>query len=290
MRITNKYNLPETIVNALERPTYSKGGANLSITEMIGSPRISRLRAKHMDEIEVDASDLVWSLFGTAVHGVLEHGKGDDHIVEERLHTTVDGWTISGAIDLQTAENGSIVISDYKTCGVWAVMHAKQEWEAQLNCYAFMVEHVKKTPVSRLEIVAIIRDWNRRESTYKDNYPDAPIKTIPILLWTYADRERFVRDRIHAHADAMFSEQTGGDLPLCTAEECWEKPTYYAVKKIGGSRAKSVFNNREEADRLLEEVGKGYEVEVRDGERTRCKSYCQVSQFCSQYQSYLEGK
>ena len=290
MRITNKYNLPETIVNALERPTYSKGGANLSITEMIGSPRISRLRAKHMDEIEVDASDLVWSLFGTAVHGVLEHGKGDDHIVEERLHTTVDGWTISGAIDLQTTENGSIVISDYKTCGVWAVMHAKQEWEAQLNCYAFMVEHVKKTPVSRLEIVAIIRDWNRRESTYKENYPDAPIKTIPILLWTYADRERFVRDRIHAHADAMFSEQTGGDLPLCTAEECWEKPTYYAVKKIGGSRAKSVFNNREEADRLLEEVGKGYEVEVRDGERTRCKSYCQVSQFCSQYQQYLEGK
>ena len=35
---------------------------------------------------------MVWALFGTAIHGVLEHGQGDDHIVEQRLNTVIDGW------------------------------------------------------------------------------------------------------------------------------------------------------------------------------------------------------
>ena len=286
MRITNKYNLPETIVNALERPTYSKGGANLSITEMIGSPRISRLRAKHMDEIEVDASDLVWSLFGTAVHGVLEHGKGDDHIVEERLHTTVDGWTISGAIDLQTTENGSIVISDYKTCGVWAVMSEKDEWVKQLNLYRWLVEKEKKTPVARLEIVAIIRDWSRRESGYRAGYPDAPIKVIPIEMWSMGDAEAYIRNRIHLHAEAMLADQLGEPLPLCGDDEMWAKPAVWALKKVGASRAKSLHYDEQSANSALESAGKGYEIEFRRGERTRCQSYCNVSEFCSQFQEW----
>ena len=35
MIITNKFNLPQTFVNVLKRPTYSKGRAALSATELI---------------------------------------------------------------------------------------------------------------------------------------------------------------------------------------------------------------------------------------------------------------
>ena len=65
MKLTNNYNLPETIVNVLKRPTYSKGKANISATELLNSPRVVQLKRKHWDDIEEDAADMVWSLFGT---------------------------------------------------------------------------------------------------------------------------------------------------------------------------------------------------------------------------------
>ena len=128
LKLTNNYNLPETIVNVLKRPTYSKGKANISATELLNSPRVVQLKRKHWDDIEEDAADMVWSLFGTAVHGVLEHGKDDHHIVEERIHTEVDGWKISGAIDLQELTDAGTILSDYKVTSAWAVMNTFQRW------------------------------------------------------------------------------------------------------------------------------------------------------------------
>ena len=101
MKLTNRNNLPEVFVNLLTRSTYSKGKAHLSATELLNSPQIVQLRRKHWDDIEEDVSDKIFALFGTAMHTILEHGKTDDSIVEERLHINVDGWNISGAIDLQ---------------------------------------------------------------------------------------------------------------------------------------------------------------------------------------------
>jgi len=288
MKITNKLGLPQTIVNALERPTYSKGAAHLSATELLNSAQIAVLRKQHLDEIEMDASDMVWSLFGSAVHHILEQGVDDNHLVEERLHAELDGWNISGAIDLQIIHQDGIEINDYKTVGVYGVMNEKKEWEEQLNIYAWLVEKVKKTPVTALKIVAIIRDWNRRDSNTRAGYPAAPVAILDIPLWSYERREEYVRERIHAHSEALFAMETGADIPPCTPEECWEKPTTYAVKKEGGVRAKIVCSSQEEAEDELQKAGKGYAIEVRLGERTRCANYCQVSQWCKQYQTYLE--
>ena len=283
MKITNKTGLPEPIVNALRKPTYTKGGAHMSATELLSPPRMVQLRIANADAIEMDAADMVWALFGTAIHGVLEHGQGDDHIVEQRLNTVIDGWEISGAIDLQTVKESSIGISDYKTTGVWAVMNEKKEWEYQLNIYAWLVERVKQSPVDSLEIVAIIRDWKRRDAETKKDYPDAPIKTIPITLWPYEEREKFVQQRIHVHADAMFQYQTGGDLPLCTPNDMWEKPSVWAVKKPGAARAKSLHYTEADA---IKAAGDDLEIEFRPGERTRCANYCTVRDFCDQWKAF----
>jgi hypothetical protein len=287
MIITNKYNLPQTFVNIMRRPTYTKGKANLSATELINSPRIVQLRKLHEDKIETDVTEMVWSIFGTAIHGVLEHGKDDNHLVEERLHTEIDGWKISGAIDLQIVnEDGSITINDYKTCAAWSVMNEKIDWEYQLNIYAWLVERVKKTPVSKLEIVAIIRDWNRRDVVSKPGYPDAPIKVVPIQLWPFEHREKFIQDQITLHSNALFELETGDELPHCTPDQMWEKPTTYAVKKIGGIKARNVCATQEEAAGKIAEYGKDYEIEVRQGERTRCANFCSVRDFCSQWREY----
>jgi len=294
MKFTNKFNLPQTFVNVIHRPTYSKGKAHISATEIINSPRIVQLKKKHWDDIEQDASEMVWSLFGSAVHNILEHGKDDHHIVEERIHLEFDGWRISGAIDLQEVEpNGTITISDYKVTGAWAVMNEKDDWHRQLNIYAWMVEKVKKVPVGKLQIIAIIRDWSARDATTKENYPQSPVATIDIPLWSFEEREAFIAKRIYEHGSALFEMETDGDLPDCTSEDMWEKKTSYAVKKDGNVRAKSVHTTHEEATSAMEEAQASakkndkFSIEVRQGERTRCKSYCQVSQFCKQYQTYL---
>ena len=281
MKLTNKYNIPQTFVNVLERPTYSKGKANLSVTQLINSPKIVALNNLFQDEIEQDVSDMVWSLFGSAVHNILEHGKDDNHLIEERIHAELDGWKISGAIDLQILHNGGISIRDYKTTSVWAVMNEKAEWEQQLNIYAWLVEKVKGIQVTGVGIVAIIRDWNRRDAAKREGYPEAPVKELQLKLWSYEERERFIKERIAKHSACDFALETESPLPECTPEEMWEKPSTWAVKKIGGIRAKSVHYTKEEAV-----AGAGYVVEVREGERSRCANFCPVNHRCAQWRDY----
>jgi hypothetical protein len=286
MKLTNKYNLPQTFVNVLNRPTYTKGKAHLSATEIINSPRIVQLKKTHWDDLEEDVADKVWAIFGTAIHAVLELGKDEHHIIEQRLHANVDGWDISGAIDLQRVEDDGIIVADYKTTGAWAVMNEKSDWEQQLNIYAWLVEKVKKVPVKKVEIIAIIRDWNRRDAQTREGYPEAPIKVIDVPLWSFAKRESFIKERIHLHSNALFATETSEDLPECSPSEMWEKPAFWAVRKIGNKRATAVFDTQDKADAKIEEMGKGYEIEYRPGERTRCANFCQVRDFCGQWKEY----
>ena len=288
MQLTNVHNLPQTIVNVIKRPQYTKGKSNLSMTELLNSPRIVQLKRKHWDDLTEDAAGMVWSLFGTALHNILEHGKDDHHIVEERVFAEIDGMTISGAIDLQEIEEDGIILSDYKTTSAWAVQNEKQDWHNQLNGYAFLVEKAKGRKVKKLQIVAIIRDWSSREAKQKESYPQAPIVVIDIPLWSFEDREQYIRNRIHAHTEAFFEDETGGEIAPCTPDEMWEKPEKFAVMKEGGVRAKSVHDTQQEAEIAL--PSKGYFIQHRPGERTRCDSFCQVSAFCSQHQQYLSTK
>jgi hypothetical protein len=290
MKITNKYGIPQTFMNVLERPTYTKGKANISATQLLNSPKIVALTRKFDDQIEQDASEMVWSIFGSAVHNILEHGKDDNHLVEERIHAEFDGWHISGAVDLQILNPNGVDVRDYKTTSVWAAMNEKPEWEDQLNVYAWLVEKVKRIPVTSLGIVAILRDWKERESKQKEGYPESPIKELPIKLWSMEERTAYIESRIALHSSCDFLIETDGDLPDCTPTEMWEKPTTWAIKKKGGVRAFKVYETEKHALEAIANMDKMYEIEVRKGERTRCENYCPVSQYCQQYRDYLSTK
>ena len=286
MKLTNKFNLPQTFVNCIQRPTYSRGNSEISVTEILSPPQLVQLRRRHAEDIEEDAADRVWSLFGSACHNILQHGKDDNHVVEERLFTTFEGWSISGQIDLQEIQpDGTVVISDYKVTSAWAVQQEKTEWVNQLNLYAWLVETTKSIPVSGLKIVGIVRDWSRREAALKESYPQAPIVVLDIPLWDHDVREQFVRTRLNLHNEANFAA-VSGTMPECTADEMWEKPTSYAVMKSGGKRAKKVFLFQQEAEAFLAEQKGTHYVETREGGRIRCESFCQVAPFCDQWKNY----
>lgn len=289
MKITNKHNVPETLVALASREYYSKGKADYSVTEIISPPRIQRLRKKHYEEMEQDVSDMLWSLLGSALHVVAERGQHEGYTTEERLFVEIDGVTLSGAIDIQKSTPEGILITDYKFTSAWAIRQDKFDWEAQQNIYAWLVRKVKKTPVVGVQICALIRDWSRREAAVKADYPQAPIQVLDLPLWDDERAEAYIMDRLNAHRASKVSADWGEELPPCSDEDRWMRDTQYAVKREGRKTAIRVLDSEEEAKALAEKE-KGF-VEIRKGEPIRCvNNFCGVNQWCSQYQASLKGE
>jgi predicted transposase YbfD/YdcC len=289
-KITNIHNLPQTLVNLATRDTYSRGNAHISVTELIGSPRIRVLKNARRDEIVTDVSDMLWSLMGRAMHTVVEQGADNEHIAEERLFSTVNGWRLSGGIDLQILGTGTegqreVALSDYKMTSAWAVMNEKADWERQLNCYAYLVEETRGWTVTGLTINAIIRDWNRHEAERRPDYPQIPFAVLPQTLWTPKARKEYVAERIRLHQETESSFDWGEKVAECTDEERWFRPGKLAVMKEGRVKALKLFetHEREEAEAYAKE-NKG-RVEDRPGEAVRCEKYCEVSAWCDQYKA-----
>ena len=278
MKISNDFDLPEAFVGFAEADPYSKGDADFSVTELLDSPRISRLSALHHDEIVEDVSGMVPALLGTAIHTVLERGAPAGDIVEERLYIVVDGKIISGGIDLQEPDLDAVIISDYKTCSASALKwnpNGKPAWAEQLNLYATLVEANGKF-CSGLNVVAILRDWMKVRADREPDYPQQSIVKVAVPLWDPEVRDELIRERVAAH--------TVEDLPLCSSEERWQKKLTYAVLQGNYKRAKHVASTMIEAETFAEQIPNS-RIEERGGENVRCLNYCPVAEFCDQWKS-----
>ena len=302
MKITNKFGMPQPFVDFAINDKYSKGKADISVTTLIDSPKIRLMKEKHDHEIEVDAVDMVWALFGTAVHSVLENSKqSNDVITEERLYQEIDGWVLSGAVDRQEIKDDQVTIVDYKVTSVWSVIYGKPEWENQLNCYAFLVANkigLSKRNVNSLKICAILRDWNRRDAERKEDYPKAPIVFVDVPLWDHEKISKYIKERMALHQEAQILSDLHGDVGLCSDEDMWKKNDTWAVKKKGQKRAIRVLDSYQEAvdyvkwhsetDKAYVPIKKHtYEIELRVGEYTRCGNYCSVADFCNQHKERI---
>jgi hypothetical protein len=299
VKMTNRFDLPEAFIRFEQKNQHTKGTADFSATELIDSPQVARLKTKHYQEIQEDVSDRIMSILGTATHAILEQGAPLGSIVEERLSMVVDGVEISGGIDLQTPlpddilwdEGGvqRVLISDYKTCSAFVIQtypEGKPEWSNQLNIYAALAEANGRI-VDSLEVVAIIRDWSSSAYKRNANYPEHAVVRVPIPMWEPEYRDEYIRERVELH--------TSSEDVRCTATERWERPTKYAVHELGKSgvlrkRATRVFTSLLEADMFLSSKDDRGEVQVRFGENVRCKGYCSVSEFCSQWKEIQENE
>jgi hypothetical protein len=294
LKLTNKFHLPDAIIRGVRKinEQYDNGGADISATQLITSPRINALRKRHFSDMEKDVSEEWYAAFGSALHYILSLGAANGQIAEERLHGWVNGFHISGAIDLQTPKPDSTwKLSDYKVCPVYAVQKSedggKEEWEEQLNVLAYLAETSKGVTVSEVEIVAVIRDWSRTQAQSDPYYPVAPIVPSPIRLWSPEERETYVRRKVFEHQQALMDVELGEPLPPCNSAERWSKPDKWAVYKNSNKRASKVFDNEEEAESFIaanETAKDKYRIEHRPGQSTRCVGdYCGVSRWCEQW-------
>lgn len=292
MKITNKTGLPDSFLNFARDDKYTKGKADISVTTLIDSPRVRIMRDLHADKLETDVVDMIWPLFGTAVHHILESSKETDKVtVEERLFGQALGWTLSGAVDHQELlDDGTVRITDYKVTSAWSVILGKDEWTLQQNCYAWLIKNSmdgrnRGRDVSSLRICAILRDWQRKKALFDKDYPQAPVVIVDLPVWSGRQANDYIHERISLHQDAQIMYDTEDRLPLCSSEEMWAKPDTFAVKEKGKVRAKRVLNSEEEAKEYIGD-NKDLAIEFRKGERTRCEGYCAVSEYCDQFNGW----
>lgn len=217
MNITNTLNLPTPIVAALQNieAERDEAGADITVTGLEKPPRMRELERLHRDEITQDASAMVNILLGQLMHALLEKAHVEDSLVEERLAMDVDGWKVSGQLDHFTLD-GSGELSDYKLTQVFTIQIGREEWTKQGNMYAHLLrQHGHE--VKSLRVVAFGRDWMQSQATRSPKYPQAQVTVIPLELWSPAQCDAYLRERVNAHKAARF------ELPHCTDEERWER-------------------------------------------------------------------
>lgn len=287
--ITNKNNLPAPIYNAIIANPYSKGEADISATDLIDSPQLVALREEHIDELKADASDLVYSLLGQAMHSVLERGgiqsgKGES---ESRLYTTINGWTLSGQFDYIDENN---VLWDWKFVSTYEYIHGvKTSREEQLNVYAALARY-NGYKVSGLRVGFIFRDWSQWGGRNTDGYPSTQAVEIPIPLWTDQEQDDYIQQRILLHQAARSA--TPAKRTPCTDAERWAKPEQWAIYQAANKRATKVMDSEQDANNFLAALQatypkRKYHIQHRPGASTRCESYCPVLEWCKQGKSLV---
>jgi hypothetical protein len=273
VNITNRLGLPSSLVKAVTNDKYHRGDAHISVTSLIGPARKRYLEQLHAEEITEDVAERIWALMGQIAHGILE--RADDQAwCEERLFIERFGWRISGQFDRYLLEEDGR-LQDYKLTSTYAIRDGvKPEWTAQENVYALMLrEHGYR--VTSLDVVCILRDWQKAKAKHSPDYPQVPALVIPVQVWPKHQIEKYIQARLNAHSKAH------RDLPECTAEERWERPAVYALHKIGNKRATKLFDTEPEAQEALAAIGTGYEIQLRPAEQKRCEDYCNALPFCT---------
>lgn len=272
MQITNKLGLPDALVAAVRNDPYTRGDADISCTTLIGPPQIRRLIEAHGNALEEDAAERIWALFGQAVHVILERAQSTA-IREERLYAAFGDRTVSGQFD-HLALDPHGILSDYKTSSVWSVIYGKIEWEYQLNVLAELAER-NGYRVDKLQIVALLRDWQRSKTGVNGNYPEYSVQVVPIPLWSRERRVAYIEERLALH----FAEAT----PACTPEDRWYQGDKFAVMKSGRKTALRVLDTEEEAINWMADTQQGERIEKRIGAYRRCQDYCPVRGVCPQW-------
>ena len=253
----------------------------------------------------VELSDMVSSRMGTAIHTAIEQawlnpakalkslGYSDDIIqrikvnpetveegdipvyMEKRSFKKVGNHTISGKFDF-VAEGK---VHDFKSTSVYGYLNQSNanKYILQGSLYRWLNPDI--ITKDEMLIHYIFTDWSKAESLRNSNYPKARVHSQKYNLLGLDEIEQFVKDKLELY-DSMKHQQEK-DIPYCTDEELWRKPTVWKYyKNANATRATKNFDNPSEAYALQQTNGVGEVREVK-GTVSACK-YCPAFLLCSQ--------
>lgn len=279
MIITNKFNLPQSYVDAVKE-THRVTDKHYSVTSLLQPIRELLLKRRHYDEIEQDVSDMIWLIFGSAVHKIVEDADKTGYAEYKLSQIIIDDYVLTGICDLYNEELFSV--EDHKTASVYKIINQDfNDWKNQGLMYAWMLRKLGKL-VTKLRFHALMKDWSARDyrqAKYAGKfYPEHPIWT-----WEYEITEddiiyieEFIINKFNEIIE--YEKVSDDDLPICSMEDRWNNGDKYRVIKSGQKRALKICDSKEEADELAK--ANNANVEIIKGEDRKCKDYCLCCKFC----------
>ena len=282
MIITNKLNMPDAFVKAIQNSRHNADGC-LSATTLFKGTKEIILTDRHFDEIEIDASEQVWAVFGTAVHSVLEHQE-DEAFKEESFSVDVLDYKVTGKVDRYDMAHETI--EDWKTASVWKViLHDFDDWKRQGLIYTWLLRQ-SGLNVRHIRFIALLKDHSKSEARKKADYPQSPVYVYEFD--PTEDELTSVEAEIKQKVFEVSSnaEKKDDEIPECSPYERWASPCKWAVMKEGRKTAVKVCDSEEEAQKFIDELEKDkdkHTVEYRPGIDKKCYDYCPCASFCSHY-------
>jgi hypothetical protein len=219
------------------------------VTEILNPPQIVHL--SRTTKYYSHPSSLVWMLFGTGFHTVMEKGHGlipeGKFIAEKNFKAEVGGVILSGTPDLYDIEAKTLY--DYKTIKTYAVKMMKQgnfdgnKYKDQLNIYRAYAH----PEAENLVIEAVVKDWTV-DSELRDGI--SQIEDIPVPVSPVDEVKEMVLNKVVVHEMV----RKGGRCPECSMEDQWVN---------------------------MNPKSKNYGVPI------RCRDFCPVNRVCEQWKEYL---
>lgn len=293
MNIANELGFPQPMVDAATKD-YKYRPKRYSVTGIIKGTCESILSRRHAEEITVDVSEMVWAIFGSAFHKVLEESQETaDEIKEGKLEMRFGEYTLSGVFDLY--DYAAEKVTDYKTTSVFKVKSREfDDWRKQLALYC-MILRENGFPASQGEIVALSRDYRKGEARQQIDYP----QTVERITWHFSDAELEALRQETAERFREIEAQEAlqdDDLTPCSPAERWERPTRWAVMKGTNKRAVHLYDTEQEAADAAESLNTldkkakaAYWVQERPGANVKCAEYCNCAQWCRFYRENVKG-
>ena len=282
MKITNEQGLPQPLIDAVNDNTWEQPENVIRVTQLLKGVRETVLERRHDDELSQDVSDMVWLIFGTAVHSIAEQGKETRYQVKEtRMSERVHDSIVSGQFDLYDAKQERVI--DYKTCSAWKLIYRDfDDWRRQTLIYCWLLRRAGFKANSG-EIVAFIKDHSKSKARQDRDYPRRPVERIVFQFYEkdFGDIEAFIFDRVKQIEIAQ--ELPDDELPLCTKDERWTRDEKWAVMGTSSKKALRLLDSEYEAKAWIKQNQhrKPKRIEYRPGIDVKCEDYCSAAPFCT---------
>lgn len=204
--------------------------------------------------------------------------------LEQRAKREIDGVWISGKFDF--VYEG--IVRDIKTTKVYNWIHGgnDKKYALQGSIYRWLNQDIITNAFCAIEFV--FTDWSPLQAAINGkDYPSKRIMTRVMPLLTLDETEDYIRTQVAGLKKYIDAKQA--DMPECTPEELWMKPTKYAYYKNPQStkKATKLFDTMREANQRCSTDGGQGRIVPRIAEPTFCK-YCDARPICMQAAQFIE--
>jgi len=257
----------------------------IRVTELIGSPLKRKLLRENYENISRRTTNFHYQIMGIMIHSLLEL-KEFQEILEEmkkaemlndkkmlllqakrllrlkekkQMELEIGNWKIVGEFDLFEDE----IIYDYKVTSEFVITHEKfDKYEKQLQIYRYMLEKKEGIKVKAIKNVFLLRDF----SPLRSKLP-SPLVIVEYPIWEDSKVEEFIIQRLKLHEEQF----------ICSEEDMMLRVNYV----VGNKR----FSDEKKAEEYAKKVKKEIVKEIIP---IGCLYFCEVADFCPQWQALKE--